>query len=321
MTERSQGGPDPAEPSTRGAAFPTPPSDAPPTASAPGGSAERPAATAPPGWDLTAVRRTDALLDALAGRGAAATEAAANTADPAARLLHALIRDVDEEPPRRQAAPGERPSPPNGPRRRGSRTIVALGVAGAVLAGSGVAAAGGDPGGDSAQGLNAAGTPPGAYESGPGRADASNAEASAALRPGAPVTPRLVVVPVSDRDGDRDGDGDGDRHGAGPARKDPASGSEGKSGKPRGVPPRVVHGDEDRPGRPPHSFRHAFDAWRDRFGGPGLELPVELRPEGSGGTHRRAQEARNEARDEARGRDGKPERRAPWHDRGGRGRP
>ncbi|GAA3965745.1 hypothetical protein GCM10023085_55300 [Actinomadura viridis] len=307
MTERSQGGPDPAEPSTRGAAFPTPPSDAPPTASAPGGSTERPAATAPPGWDLTAVRRTDALLDALAGRGAAATEAAAGTADPAVRLLHALIRDVDEEPPRRQASPGERPSPPNGPRRRGSRTIVALGVAGAVLAGSGVAAAGGEPG-DAAQGANAAGTPPGAYESGPGRAEAGKADASAALRPGAPVTPRLVVVPAAARDDDR--------HGAEAQRKGPASGPGGEAGGPRGVPPRVTHGDEDRPGRPPHSFRHAFDTWRERFGGPGPEFSAEPRPEGSDRTHRRAKKGR----DEARGRDGGPEQRAPGRGRGGRDR-
>ncbi|MEW2355157.1 anti-sigma-D factor RsdA [Spirillospora sp. NPDC029432] len=144
MTERSQGAPDPAELSTPG----------PPT---PGTVVAFPAMAG----DLGGVRRTDALIDALAARRAVGSD------DPAARMLRALIRDVDELAPARHApAPGPAqapedapepapadpgdgdrspvpPAPPAGPRRRGSRTIVALGVAGAVLASGGVAAAGG----------------------------------------------------------------------------------------------------------------------------------------------------------------------------------
>ncbi len=86
--------------------------------------------------DLAAVRRTDALIEALAARCAPGSAARpADDPDPAVRLLRALITDVDE-----QTAPPA-PSGP-GPRRRGPRTIVALGVAGAVLASTGVAAAG-----------------------------------------------------------------------------------------------------------------------------------------------------------------------------------
>ncbi|GGQ18788.1 hypothetical protein BKA00_004733 [Actinomadura coerulea] len=162
MTERGpltglRGAPDPDEPARRGDA----PAQAPPS---------RPSA-APP-VDLSAVRRTDALFESLAARDAAgsaapvegpaegpggaasqarraaprdddrdqAEEGRADDRDPAVRLLRALIVDVDDQA-------GEAPGPPApsgpGPRRRGPRTIVALGVAGAVLASSGVAAAGG----------------------------------------------------------------------------------------------------------------------------------------------------------------------------------
>ncbi|MBO2452217.1 hypothetical protein J4573_34365 [Actinomadura barringtoniae] len=160
--------------------------------------------------DLSAVRRTDAIFDALAARRVAASEPSGSTdpigstdpdhvlplvpapepktgalgapesasGDPAVRLLRALIADVDETPattavtaPETSAAPavaiaqaasaarrgdgdadadgdapaeaGATPSTAGGGRRRGSRTIVALGVAGAVLASTGVAAAGG----------------------------------------------------------------------------------------------------------------------------------------------------------------------------------
>ncbi|WP_149258967.1 hypothetical protein [Actinomadura sp. K4S16] len=173
MTERGphtglRGAPDPDEPSS--------PGDAP--APAP---ASRPVA-APP-VDLSAVRRTDAIIESLAARDAAGTaapaegptegpaegsaegpdealragppdderdpadEGRADDRDPAVRLLRALIVDVDdptcEAPDQSCDAPGPpAPSGP-GPRRRGPRTIVALGVAGAVLASSGVAAAGG----------------------------------------------------------------------------------------------------------------------------------------------------------------------------------
>ncbi|TDD94986.1 hypothetical protein [Actinomadura rubrisoli] len=149
MTERSPGAPDPAEPSRSG--------DAPP----PGSPPAAPAATL--FADLSAVRGTDAIIEALAERRAAASTAAsepastagseaaraggaqrpADESDPAVRLLRALVTDVDEPAPGREAPePGPAPSGP-GSRRRGSRTIVALGVAGAVLASTGVAAAGG----------------------------------------------------------------------------------------------------------------------------------------------------------------------------------
>ncbi|TYB48506.1 hypothetical protein [Actinomadura chibensis] len=71
----------------------------------------------------------------------------ADEPDPAVRLLRALIIDVDDQGAGCESGPEPAPPPPSGPgpgpRRRGPRTIVALGVAGAVLAGSGVAAAGG----------------------------------------------------------------------------------------------------------------------------------------------------------------------------------
>jgi len=157
--------------------------------------------------DLSAVRRTDAIFDALAARRVAAFEPVGEPVgelggepageqpagsdhvqpltpapepktgvvgglesaggDPAVRLLRALIADVDE-PVAASAAPAaqraDAPAPTeaeagtgagtaagagpvplsgSGGRRRGSRTIVALGVAGAVLASTGVAAAGG----------------------------------------------------------------------------------------------------------------------------------------------------------------------------------
>lgn len=147
MTERGPGAPGPAEPSNPGdTRAPT----------------SLPQATAPPA-DLGAVRRTDAILDSLAARRGAGSAARplpgtetgrprpAEDSDPAVRLLRALIEDVDD-PDSGGAGRGAGPAPPSppapsgpgtGPRRRGPRTIVALGVAGAVLASGGVAAAGG----------------------------------------------------------------------------------------------------------------------------------------------------------------------------------
>lgn len=145
MTERGPGAPGPAGPSSRGdTRAPTSP----------------PQATVPP-VDLAAVRRTDAIIESLAARGGAGSAGRslpgaetgrplqAEDADPAVRLLCALIDDVDDPgtgDTGRGTDPG--PAPPSGPgpgtRRRGPRTIVALGVAGAVLASGGVAAAGGD---------------------------------------------------------------------------------------------------------------------------------------------------------------------------------
>ncbi|RKS76164.1 hypothetical protein BZB76_1514 [Actinomadura pelletieri DSM 43383] len=142
MTERGpftgmRGAPGPAEPSNTG----DPPAPA-------GGSRTAPA-------DLSEVRRTDAIIDSLAARRAAGSTARSatfpegtdsgrprHTDDPAVRLLTALITDVDDQDPAPEASPPP-PGPGSGPRRRGPRTIVALGVAGAVLASTGVAAAGG----------------------------------------------------------------------------------------------------------------------------------------------------------------------------------
>ncbi|TYK47318.1 hypothetical protein [Actinomadura decatromicini] len=181
MTERgprtgSGGAPGPAGPSTSGG---------------PPGAATLPTA------DLSAVRRSDAIIESLAawrltvpsatvpeapspaetsespspcgasapaplepagaagaaaersgsecGRGRQADERGrqADEPDPAVRLLRALIIDVDDQGSESEPAPPPPSGPGTGPRRRGPRTIVALGVAGAVLAGSGVAAAGG----------------------------------------------------------------------------------------------------------------------------------------------------------------------------------
>jgi hypothetical protein len=102
--------------------------------------------------DIHAVRRTDALIDALGGRRSSGSDLRLSH-DPALGLLQALLKDVNEpsaaRPPAAGGTPGgapgdgdRPPGPPRGPRRRGSRTIVALGVAGAVLATTGVAAAG-----------------------------------------------------------------------------------------------------------------------------------------------------------------------------------
>ncbi|MFA1543299.1 hypothetical protein [Actinomadura monticuli] len=137
MTERGPltgigGAPNPAGPSHSGDA------PAPPPRPAPAGRSKGQAA------DLAAVRRTDALIEALAALRVPGNAAArpADESDPAVRLLRALITDVDD--PAADPAPPAPPAPPGpGPRRRGPRTIVALGVAGAVLASTGVAAAGG----------------------------------------------------------------------------------------------------------------------------------------------------------------------------------
>ncbi|QKG24904.1 hypothetical protein [Actinomadura verrucosospora] len=167
MTERSPGAPDPVGPSNSGGTREQ------------GSRPPAPAVTLLA--DLGAVRRTDAIIDALAARRAVASTARPATdrpaadrpvaerpaadrgageraraaddgdevaADPAVRLLRALIADVDDQDAGRAAGPadpgpGTPPTAPGpGPRRRGPRTIVALGVAGAVLASTGVAAAG-----------------------------------------------------------------------------------------------------------------------------------------------------------------------------------
>ena len=113
-----------------------------------------PSGSAPP--DLDAVRRSDALLDALAERGTAICD----PADPVLGLLGSLVQDVDHD----QDIPVQ-PAPKHGKRRRnGPRTIVALGVSSVVLATTGVAAAGGF---DSFSGSSAT---PGPATSGTGQA-------------------------------------------------------------------------------------------------------------------------------------------------------
>ncbi|SEG33966.1 hypothetical protein SAMN04489712_104477 [Thermomonospora echinospora] len=167
MTERSGGAPDPAD-------------------SPAGGGDAGTAQPAPAFWNLAAVRRSDAVVEALATRRALPADpadgagiadlldpaAAAGPADlagwqndPAARLLRALIADVDAgapepldhrrscRPPEQHVPPGRHPRAggpddepgPGGGQRRGSRVIVLLGVVGPLLTGvlatTGVAAA------------------------------------------------------------------------------------------------------------------------------------------------------------------------------------
>lgn len=136
-------------------------------ASVPTGAAG--AAAAGPGrptaacWDLAAVRRSDAIVEALAARDALPDSGAADPADPAVALLRALIADVDAgafDPslPRRPAPPAQqstrpgkrrpgsggrmRPVPAEGDGtaaepgpRRGPRKVVLLGVVGPLLTG------------------------------------------------------------------------------------------------------------------------------------------------------------------------------------------
>ncbi|REE98191.1 hypothetical protein [Thermomonospora umbrina] len=140
MTERSDVAPDPADPPSGG--------DTP-------GSAF---------WNLTAVRRSDALMEALAARAPLPptdrTERP-ERADPAVRLLHALVADVDADTHRPSADRRPRPVPATvittvpasepgaesgrGGRHRRPRMIVVIGVMGPLLTGvlatTGVAAA------------------------------------------------------------------------------------------------------------------------------------------------------------------------------------
>jgi hypothetical protein len=103
--------------------------------------------------DITAVRRDDVLVTALAARRADPemapdmTEVTAAADDDAIRLLRALITDVDAGAPALPAGP-----PPGSPaagagsrprRRRRTGAFVSLGVAALMLTSTGVAAAGG----------------------------------------------------------------------------------------------------------------------------------------------------------------------------------
>ncbi|MGH3391186.1 MAG: hypothetical protein ACRDOO_20140, partial [Actinomadura sp.] len=88
--------------------------------------------TPPP--DITGIRGTDELVEALSTR-----RSVPSGDDPAARLLQSLIADVDQGAP---PLPIRRPAAPvRGSSRRGARTVVVLGVTTALLATTGVAAA------------------------------------------------------------------------------------------------------------------------------------------------------------------------------------
>jgi hypothetical protein len=88
--------------------------------------------------DLGALRRTDALLDALSGRRDVSSE---DAEDPAFALLKAFVDDVDAGAPPLSPAPRENTG--RRPPRRLSRTLVSLCAATTVLMTTGVAAAGG----------------------------------------------------------------------------------------------------------------------------------------------------------------------------------
>jgi hypothetical protein len=103
------------------------------------------------------------------------------------RLLHALIIDVDDQTT--DPAPPA-PSGP-GPRRRGPRTIVALGVAGAVLASTGVAAAGG---GTADRAASAAPAPSASGHAAPGSVPAAGDTDTATKA--APREPSAAPVPT-----------------------------------------------------------------------------------------------------------------------------
>jgi hypothetical protein len=105
----------------------------------------RAAATDP--FDLSAVRRSDDLFDALATRRLV-DPGSAEPDDPAAGLLAALVADVDGGAPPLPAAPARVPcgATSGGSCRRGVRAIVTFGVAAVVLTSAGAAAAGGNSG-------------------------------------------------------------------------------------------------------------------------------------------------------------------------------
>ncbi|WP_026314086.1 hypothetical protein [Actinomadura flavalba] len=205
MTERSPSAPDPA-------AHPGSP---------PAGRAVVPWPEHDPDSDSAELRRTDALLDALAARSAAGSDALP-AADPAVTLLRALVADVAEIAP----VPDEPAAEPPRGRRRGSRTIVALGVLSTVLGGSGVAAA--------RDGLLPA-PPPAAVAEAPAPAPvpAENAPGSLLPSPG-PSVPRA------------------------PSPRPPAPSARPVAWTPppatpsaRPRPPRETAGPDDRRGRPP----------------------------------------------------------------------
>jgi hypothetical protein len=99
-------------------------------------------AATPEPFDLCAVAGTEKLFEALSTRRLSdLSTARADTDDPAATLLAALVADVDAEAPP-LPTPTRVPCGMPGTRRRGVRAFVALGVAALVLASAGAAAAG-----------------------------------------------------------------------------------------------------------------------------------------------------------------------------------
>lgn len=98
------------------------------------------AATSDP-FDLSAIRRSDELFDALSSRRSADLSAGCAESDPAVRLLAVLAADVDAgAPPLPTSARVACVMP--GARRRGVRAFVTFGVAAIVLTSAGAAAAG-----------------------------------------------------------------------------------------------------------------------------------------------------------------------------------
>ena len=109
-------------------------------------------AATPDPFDIGAVNRSGELFDALATRRFADTGD-----DPAARLLAALVADVDMGAPP-LPSPARLGYGKSGSRRRVVRTVFTLGVTAAVLTTAGAAAAGGGGGGGD-RGANGARAP------------------------------------------------------------------------------------------------------------------------------------------------------------------
>jgi hypothetical protein len=99
-------------------------------------------AATPDPFDLSAVNSSDELFDALAARR---LDDHAETDDPAAALLTALVADVDGGAPP-LPAPARVTCGRQSARRRGTRAVVTLGVAALVLTSAGAAVAGGGDG-------------------------------------------------------------------------------------------------------------------------------------------------------------------------------
>ena len=99
-------------------------------------------AATPDPFDLSAVNSSDELFDALSARRLGDH---ADSDDPAAALLAALVADVDAGAPP-LPAPARVACGRQAAYRRGTRAVVTLGVAALVLTSAGAAAAGGGEG-------------------------------------------------------------------------------------------------------------------------------------------------------------------------------